>query len=360
MHEFNLQPGQQVISGIGSLDQLHRVVEKLGKSRAVVLTGNTLTTKTDLVKQVESELGEFHAGTFSGCQQHVPDHTVDAGVEFARDSNADCIVAFGGGSPTDTAKNVAHRLMGDAPREAVPQVAISTTLSAGEYTAIGGITDIVKKIKRGVRDPRIVPMAVILDPNVTVATPKDLWTTTGMKAFDHAVEALWSTRAQPLTDTLAMEAISKLSKNLIPSIEKNALDARLECQIGAWMSIYGVASLGLRLTHPMGHQIGGRWDVPHGVTSCITLPTVMRFLKPTTGEAQQKIAKAMGVDDPIAGVESLIASLGVPRKLSELGVPKDELSECAYAISYELTKTGSPDAETATEEVLTRLLEEMW
>jgi alcohol dehydrogenase class IV len=361
MNEFSLQPGQQVLSGIGSLDQLHRVVEKLGKSRAVLLTGKSLETKTDLVKKVEAALGGFHAGTFPGCQQHVPDHTVDAAETCAREVNADCVIAFGGGSPIDTAKIVCYRLMGDDdPREAMPQIAIPTTLSAGEYTGIGGITDTTKRIKRGIRDPRIVPMAVILDPEVTVDTPRELWATTGMKAFDHAVEAIWSVRAQPFTDTLAMEALRKLSRYLVPSIEKDALNARLECQLAAWMSIFGVASVGMRLTHPMGHQIGGRWDVPHGVTSCIVLPKVMKFLQPSTAEAQLKIAAAMGVDDPIEGIQSLIDSLDVPKTLSAAGVPKEELADCAHAISYELIKTGSPDAETATEEVLTGLLESMW
>jgi alcohol dehydrogenase len=360
IHDYKLQPGQRVISGLGSLDRLPDVLQSLGRSRAVIMTGNTLATKTDLVEQVKSALGELHAGTFAACKQHVPSETVDAALAFAKEAEADCLVSFGGGSPIDTAKIVAHRILEKSPREKFPQVAIPTTLSAGEYTGSAGMTDTKKRTKGGMRSWNVVPAAVILDPNVTTATPTQLWAATGMKAVDHAVEALWSPRAHPITDLLASEALTKLNAHLAASLDPKAMAARMECQFAAWMSIFGVTTAGMRLTHPMGHQIGARWNVPHGVTSCITLPTIARFLKPTTEAAQQKIATTLGASDAAIGLEALLDSLPVPRTLSELGVPREELRDCAEAISRELRRAGSPDAETATEDVLLALLEEMY
>jgi len=364
MHTYSFQSPQRVLSGRGSLQTLGTELESLGKTRALVLTGNTLATKTALVEQLEALLGNRHAGTFSGCKQHVPASTVDTAVEHARETGADVLIAFGGGSPIDTTKIVAHRMLGDRPREDMPQIAIPTTLSAGEFTAIGGITDEAKRIKRGVRDQRILPTLVIHDPEVTVDTPPELWASTGIKALDHAIEALWSPRAHPVTDTLALEAIRKLSTHLRASIDPGNLKAREECQLAAWMSIFGVSNVGMRLSHPLGHQIGARWNVPHGITSCIVLPEVMRYLAYSTADAQDRIADAMTIESAAGSapdkVRALIDSLHVPTRLSQVGAYRDELPLVAQAVEHELTASKSPDADTVTQKVILDILEKVW
>ncbi|MCH8204438.1 MAG: iron-containing alcohol dehydrogenase [Candidatus Hydrogenedentes bacterium] len=367
IHQYAFQPPQRVLTGPGALKNVASQLEKLGKRRALILTGNSLATKTELVGELEELLRGSHAGTFSGCKQHVLSRSVDEAVEHAREVNADALISFGGGSPIDTAKNVAYRLLGDAPREAMPQIAIPTTLSAGEFTAMAGITDEATRIKSGVGDSRLLPMVVIHDPEVTVETPAQLWVSTGVKALDHALEALWSARAHPVTDTLALEAIRRLRANLLDSVDPERIEARLQCMIAAWMSIFGVRNVGMRLSHPLGHQIGARWDIPHGVTSCIVLPEVMRFLAPSTSDAQARIAEAFGSDtngsnpeSAAESVEELIRSLEVPTKLSEAGAVREELPDVARAVAHELSAARSPDAGTATEEVLLELLERVW
>ena len=367
IHQYAFQLPQRILSGPGAIEKVAAQLERLGKNRALILTGNTLATKTDLVARLEKLLGPAHAGTFSGCKQHVLSGSVVEAVEHAREVGADALIAFGGGSPIDTAKNVAHRLLGDAPREAMPQIAIPTTLSAGEFTAHGGSTDEATRVKSGVGDPRILPAVVIHDPEVTVETPTQLWVSTGVKALDHAVEALWSPRAHPVTDTLALEAIRRLHANLRDSADPERIDARMECMIAAWMSIFGVRNVGMRLSHPLGHQIGARWNVPHGVTSCIVLPEVMRFLAPSTVDAQSRIAEALGngatgLSPALAAdsVEAMIGSLDVPTTLSEAGAVREELPDVARAVAHELSTARSPDAATATEEILLGLLERVW
>ena len=371
IQEYAFQLPQRVISGPGAAEKLPEQIEKLGKSRAFIVTGKTLATMTDLVSRIESLLGDAHVGTFTGCKQHVLSRSVDAATAHAREVNADVLIAFGGGSPIDAVKHVAHRLMGEGSRDDLPQIAIPTTLSAGEFTSIGGITDEESRVKSGIRDPRILPTVVIHDAELSVKTPTQLWASTGIKALDHAIEALWSPRAHPVTNTLALRAITLLHTNLRDSIDPENLAARQECLTAAWMSIFGVRNVGMRLTHPLGHQIGARWDIPHGVTSCIVLPEAMRFFAKKTAPAQRQIAEAFGIstggmDDAAAAskaadaVEALIQSLDVPMRLSDAGAIREEVPDVARAVAHELTVSRSPDADTATEEVLLDLLERVW
>lgn len=371
MREYIFAPEQRVISGVGSRVKLQETLERLGRRRVFLLTGRTLATQTTLVREVEGLLGSVHAGTFAECRQHVPAATVRAATEAAREVGADCLVAFGGGSPIDTAKVVAIELLGDRPREELPQIALPTTLSAGEFTFLAGVTDEQTRIKRGRADRRAMPAVVIHDPELTEPTPRELWAATGIKALDHAIEALWSARAHPVTDALAMEAIRKLRRHLRASLDPSNVTAREECFMAAWMSIFGAINVGMRLTHPLGHQIGARWDIPHGVTSCVVLPEAMRWLAPVTAPAQRKIAEAMGADvvgqpDDAAAemaaraVEELLADLGVPRRLRETSAKHEELEIVAEAVSHELKVFRSPDADRATPEELGRLLERCW
>lgn len=367
IQQYRFMPPQRVVSGCGAVDGLAKMVEGLGKKRAFILTGSSLATKTDLVERVQALLGDTWVGTFAGCRQHVLSSSVDEATAEARKAQADVIVSFGGGSPTDTAKNVAYRLLGDAPREDMPQITIPTTLSAGEFTPHAGMTDEATRIKAGVRDPRILPSVVILDPELTVETPQQLWASTGIKALDHAVEALWSPRAHPITDTLALEAIRRLTRHLKNSVDPSNLDDRLECQLGAWMSIFGVVNVGMRLSHPLGHQIGARWNVPHGITSCVVLPQVMRYLESSAADALTKVGHVF--DETLAPAEGVsvadrtaafIQSLGLPARLSEVGALQEELPDVAQAIADELDRARSPDAGTATKEIILELLESVW
>ncbi|MCS6926090.1 MAG: iron-containing alcohol dehydrogenase [Candidatus Binatia bacterium] len=369
IREYRFPQLEKVIFGVGAVARVPQELDRLGKERAFILTGKTLATKTDLVRTLETLLEDRWVGTYSGCRQHVPSQTVTEAVARAREAQADVLISFGGGSPIDTAKLVALELLGDRQQEALPQIAISTTLSAGEFTPFAGITDEKTRVKSVRGDPRIMPKIVVLDPEVTLATPLQLWAATGIKALDHAIEALWSVNPQPVTDVLAMEAIRTLYRFLPLSVqEPHNLEARHQCQIAAWMSIFGLANVGVRLSHIFGHQIGARWDVPHGITSCITLPHCMRFLAPQTLERQVCIAHALGI--PTAGrkpeevaaeaaqtVEAFIASFGVPQRLREVGAKEEELPAVAQAVIEESTLWHR---QQGAEEALLGLLRQMW
>src|SRR5208337_2217078 len=170
--------------------------------------------------------------------------------------------------------------------------------SAGEFTPFGGVTDETTRRKGGVGDPRLQPKTVILDPALTVETPAWLWASTGNKALDHAIEAGYSVRHQMLTDTLASRSIALLIAHLLPSMQTHGADElahRGRCQLAAWLSIFGAINTRLGLSHALGHQIGARWDVPHGVTSCITVPHVMRLMARLAPERFGPIAEGFGL-----------------------------------------------------------------
>ncbi len=370
IREYKFPLLEKVIFGAGAVAQVPKEIDRLGKERAFILTGKTLATKTDLVRKLETLLEDRWVGTYSGCQQHVPSQTVDEAVARAWEARADLLISFGGGSPIDAAKIAALQLLGDRPQDALPQIAISTTLSAGEFTQFAGATDEKTRVKSiRAADPRVVPKIVVLDPEVTIATPTQLWASTGIKALDHAIEALWSVNPQPVTDALAMEAIRKLHRFLPLSVqEPQNIEARGECQVAAWMSIFGLANVGVRLSHIFGHQIGARWDVPHGITSCITIPHCMRFLAPQTLDRQVLIAQALGLktdgrkpEDVAAEaahtVESFINSFAVPRRLRDVGAKEDELPAVAHAV---IEESAMWHRQQGAEEALLGLLRQMW
>ena len=366
--EFLFTRLEKVVFGPGKIAELGAELERRGCSRAVVVTGKSLGA-SPLLDRVTGAMAGRCAGIFAGAAQHVPSETVrDLTRELER-LDADAVVSFGGGSPIDTAKVAAASVMNgrDMTREAgelrlerafgaqpagaeILHIAVPTTLSAGEYTPGGGATDEASRIKRATLDPRLQPKVVINDPELTLATPEWLWASTGMRALDHAVEAAYSIRRQPFVDALAAKAIRLLTDHLPASLTAEGderIGHRGNCQIAAWCSLFGGFNTGLGVSHAMGHQIGPTWDVPHGVTSCITLPHAMRFMAGVAPDRFGTIAEGLGVTfdpaNPEPGaracaerVAAFVAGLPVPRTLSEVGVGHHELPGIAEAVRDEI------------------------
>lgn len=259
----------------------------------------------------------------------------------AKKQSADSLISLGGGSPIDSTKIVVKELSEDFRKPAFPHIAVPTTLSAAEFSHIAGTTDEASKRKMGFRDVRLVPRIVLLDPALTIPTPPWLWASTGIRSLDHAVESILSSRHQPWVDTLALEAVHLLFENLKPSTDhpedpKN----RLACQMAAWMSFAGVLSVGTGLSHSIGRVIGATWNIPHGITSCLTLPEVMRSELHGNEEMLAAIAKAEGRNlegvpsqdaalEATNGVAELIGKLGLSKRLSDYGIRAGDLPRIA-------------------------------
>lgn len=386
--EFNFTRLEKVIFGAGSISKLGRELDRRGLTRVVVVTGKSLGA-SKLLDQVTGALGPRCVAVFRGIAQHAPMATVRALTDELRRSNADAVVSFGGGSPIDASKvAIASILNGRdmtleggkldwdramAPRDpgrALPHIAIPTTLSAAEYTPAGGTTNEASRVKRGVLDARLQPAVVINDPILTLATPDWLWVATGMRALDHAVEAIYSTRHQAFTDALAAEAIRLLFRHLPGSIRSRGdeqLAHRGHCQMAAWFSLYGAINVRLGISHALGHKIGPTWDVPHGVTSCITLPHGMRFMAGIAPQRFGPIAEALGIvfepNNPGSAalacadrVAEFIAQFDVPHTLRTAGVAREEVSRIVAPVHEEVSFAGVVDRPVTADEIA-RLLD---
>ena len=348
--EYALTQLERVVFGTGCVERLGDELDRLGASRAVVVTGRTLGA-SPLLARVTGALGRRCVEVFAGSRQHVPASAVRALLDAVDSARADCLVSFGGGSPIDTAKAALHsRLTADpGASPSLPHIAIPTTLSAGEFTAVAGITDDGSRVKHAVVDARLAPRVVLLDPELTAATPGWLWAASGMRAVDHAVETLYSTFQHPVSSSQAASALRTLATQLGPSLEASRLDDRLDCQMAAWMSVQGIAYAGLGLSHALGHQIGPRWNVAHGVTSCITLPHAMRAIAAMRPDRFEAIAEALRIPFDAGhprraafacadAVAALVAALALPSSLSAVGVPRAELAGVAAVVHEVMTE----------------------
>jgi len=307
--------------GAGSVAHLQAELERLHADRVALVTTRSLVDKSE-------RLGVTTATTIL-VGQHAPLAQVDAGVEQAVGAGA--IVSFGGGSAIDAAKIISVRLVGDDGR-AVPHVAIPTTLSVAELAAGAGYTNDAGD-KAGMRDPRLLVETVIYDGDLALMTPLDLWLSTGIRALDHAVEGFLAEGEHPFNDAMALEAIRRLVDSL-PRAKSAPGDAgvRTENQLAAWFSFTLPGASAAGLSHVMGKQIGARHGIPHGVTSCLLLPHVMRYLAARMPERMSILSSTMGGDAPDR-VQRLIATLGLPRHISAYGVGEAELRRAAEELA---------------------------
>jgi maleylacetate reductase len=313
-------PTRRVHFGAGCLGKIEE--EARSSNQAFVVTGRTLNEKTDLVRRVEELLGGKHAGTFDAMGQHTPGSAVEKAAEEARGS--DLLVSVGGGSVIDGTKAVARELGYPA------HVAVPTTLSGAEWAHRVGVTDEAMGRKRGFADPEAVPPVVVLDPEATLFTPERLWLSTGIRALDHAVEGVLFGREHPVTDVTGLEGARRLVEYLPRSNESpEDVDLRAELQIAAWLSYFGPLNTPMGLSHDLGRRIGASYEVPHGITSCITLaPTLDRMRGNVDPERWQRLTESLG-GDPAEKVASLVAELGLPSRLREFDVPEADLPEIA-------------------------------
>jgi len=394
--QFAMLPMDDVHFGAGSVTKLAAALEQYGIARAVIITGNSLAQETDLVDRVAGATGGCVAGVFSATSQHVPRESVIAAADFVRSKNADAIISFGGGTPNDTAKAVticiaenitepdgleAIRIKFEYPdkleipslsADPLPMFAVPTTLSAGEFTFFVGITDRKRQVKDLYLDKRITAKCVFIDPELTLATPERLWLGTGMRSVDHCIEAMCSSTHQPFTDALAYRSLNMLVRYLRETkADPGDLTARGQCMVAAWMSVCGLASVALGLSHGIGHQLGARCNVPHGETSAVMLHNVMAFNRQETLAQQAWVAEAMGVDiGAMSEAEAASAAadevlklvrddLGLPWRLRDVGVSETDFDGIASDALEDLVVASNPRKVESKDQVI-ELLKTAW
>jgi alcohol dehydrogenase class IV len=381
MRQFMLTRLEKVISGAGSIERIGAELETRAAHRVLLVTSASLG-RSGLLERVRGALGSRCETVYARAAQHAPSGRVRELWGLLERTASDAVVSFGGGSVIDSAKvAVASRLNGrDMTAEAgaldfakaftgasargFVHIAVPTTLSAGAFTPGGGVTEETTREKRAVIDPRLQPCVVIHDPELTVATPDELWISTGIRVLDHAIEAIYAKRAHPLSSALAVRAIRMIVEHLPQSLGATPAHVahRGECLDAAWLSLYGAFSTGLGLSHALGHQIGPAWNVPHGLTSCIALVPAMRFMAELAPERFADVAEGLELEFHregarasalacAAAVEAFIARFKVPTRLRELGVERARLFDIATAVRDELETFDALDRSLTLEEI---------
>jgi maleylacetate reductase len=314
--------------GPGSVERLGEELARLGGTRVGLVTTRALTVEGSPVGAVRAALGRAVLAATAVVGQHAPVAQVERAVELAAAAGVDSIVSFGGGSAIDAAKMVSVKLGDQRDGRALLHVAVPTTLSAAELAGGAGFTNEAGD-KAGLRDSRLLADCVIYDAELTLATPLNLWLSTGIRALDHAVEGFLAAGDHPFSDVMALEAVRRLFATLPRArIAPDDVALRAENQLAAWFSFTLPGESASGLSHVMGKQIGARHGIPHGVTSCLLLPHVMRYVARSRPERMAALADATG-DDPPARVEALIGALGLPQHIGEFGIGQPELARAA-------------------------------
>jgi maleylacetate reductase len=257
---------------------------------------------------------------FYGVRPHSPQDTVAAATEQA--SEADALVALGGGSAIDTAKAV-------SAATGLPLVSIPTTYSGAEWTSFFGVRDEERGVKGGGGGAH--PVGIVYEPELTLDLPREETGGTSLNALAHCAEALYVKGRSPEADVHGLVGAGLIS-NALPLVlaDGHYAAGRRELLEGAMHAGAALAGAGLGLGHAMAQALGGRYGLPHGALNALCLPPALRFNEQVASMEIAKFGEAMGRHDPIARVEELARLAGFTL-LRHLGVPKDELGEVAAA-----------------------------
>ena len=343
---------------------LAKEFDRRGAQRGFLLMPEPLHRNCDFFGSIENALGGRIAGVYSSLPQHSPLPDVFDAAKRASELGCDLLVSIGGGSNIDAAKLVQYCLTIDkfemdevlASRSdkanqrrtgSVRHVCVPTTLSGAEFTYFAGGRNPRTMLKDAFVVPDLLPRTLIFDQSLATRTPLQLWLSSGLRAMDHAIEALCSGRNHPMGETLALAGVTKMRSGLAATLsDPDDLSARRTSQYGGWFcSVALVTGVPMGASHAIGHVIGSLFDVPHGLTSCIALPAVMRYNYDAVPEAFGSIAYALGGSAPHQApdlLRDLIASLGLPVSMGDVGLGRDAIGPIADGTMHEAWARTNP------------------
>lgn len=361
--------------GSGAIKEIVNEVKGRNLKKAFVCSDPDLI-KFNVTTKVTNILEESNLEyeIYSNIKPNPTIENVQNGVNAYKKSNADYIIAIGGGSSIDTAKAIGiiinnpefedvRSLEGVAPtkNKCVPIIAVPTTAgTAAEVTINYVITDAEKNRKFVCVDTNDIPVVAIVDPDMMESMPKGLTAATGMDALTHAIEGLITRGAWEMSDMFHIKAIELISKHLRGAVE-NTKEGREGMALGQYIAGMGFSNVGLGIVHSMAHPLGALYDTPHGVANAIILPTVMEYNAEVTGDKYKYIAKAMGVENvedmsveeyrkaAIDAVKKLSSDIGIPSNLKDI-VKVDDIDFLAQSAYDDACRPGNPK-ETSVEDI---------
>lgn len=361
--------------GSGAVQNVVVEAQRRGFKKALVVTDKDLV-KFNVAEKVTALLEQANLDyvLFDEVKANPSVDIIKKGVETFKQVGADYLIAIGGGSPIDSAKAIGIiinnpefsdvlSLEGVAPtkNKCVPIIAVTTTAgTAAEVTINYVITDEAKKRKFVCVDVNDIPVVAIVDPDMMASMPKGLTAATGMDALTHAIEGYITKAAWELTDALHLKAIEIISRSLRGAVE-NTPEGRAGMALGQYVAGMGFSNVGLGVVHSMAHPLSAYYDTPHGIANAVLLPYVMDFNKDFTGERYREIARAMGVQGvdqmspeeyrnaAVNAVKQLAKDVGIPEKLSAIGVQEADLPALSVDAFNDVCTGGNPRDCTAEE-----------
>lgn len=355
----------RVIYGRAASEAVREEAERLNAERVFLIASRTLNSKTDEIEKIQHTLGDKHAVTFDGIAQHTTRKQAAEVALHAKEARADLVVAVGGGSAVDLAKIVIMAMEHDIRDEAgfdpfpmgpgvsfspfrspkVRQIAVPSTLNGGEYNAAALVTDERQKLKQIFFHPQMMPVSIILDPALTLHTPTKLWMGSGTRSMDHGIEALCSPAGTPLADEVVLAGIRTLREGMIRTLQQpDDLEARRLSQYGSWLASFGLqARVPMGASHGIGHVLGGTFNVPHYYCTPVIMPSLLRYNKPFTEDAQKRLATALGApgDEAADAFTEFTRRLGLPGRLAEVGIGEDKFDQISkIAINHRFVKAN--------------------
>jgi maleylacetate reductase len=353
---------QEIIFGAGALEQIGVVLAQNNWTRACLVTTHSQRVNGNLAR-LQNLLGAKWGAAFDATQPHVPQQNVDDAIQLAREHNADVLVALGGGSAIGVAKATCHALE-------IPIIAIPTTYAGSEVTPVFGVTrerDGVAR-KETVNHPRVVPRVVLYDPALTLDLPRELTASTGINAFAHCVEAVYSAARNPLSSAAALYGARLIYRTLPRCVEQGAdLRARSELMQGAYLAGMALANVAMGLHHGVCHVLGGTLNVPHGIANAIVLPHAIRFNADACAAELAQLAREIGIEaegDELAArelgkrVAQWTRLMQLPARLRDVGVRETDLELVARLAANSKTVQNNP--KKISEAEMQNFLSEMW
>ncbi|QLE84719.1 L-threonine dehydrogenase [Shewanella sp. Scap07] len=342
------------VLGQNAVDDAISDIKTLGFKRALIVTDQPLVD-IGLVAQVTEKLGQADVSSviFAGVQPNPTVGNVEAGLKLLTANDCDFVVSLGGGSPHDCAKGIAlvatnggsikdYEGLDVSVKPQLPLVAINTTAgTASEMTRFCIITDEERHIKMAIVDKHTTPILSVNDPELMLAKPAGLTAATGMDALTHAIEAYVSIAANPITDACAIKAIELIKGNLVEAVENGQnIDARDQMAYAQFLAGMAFNNASLGYVHAMAHQLGGFYDLPHGVCNALLLPHVQEYNAQVAAPRLKDVAKAMGVDvsgmsdeqgaqAAIDAIKALSVAVHIPENLTKLGVKAEDIPTLA-------------------------------
>ena len=355
------------LMGVGCSKEAGPQAKALGATKLLIVTDAGLA-KMGVADKIKGQMEEagLQAVIFDGAEPNPTDKNVHDGVKVYQDSKCDGIVSLGGGSSHDCGKGIGLVIgngghirdfegVNKSTKPMPPFLAINTTAgTASEMTRFCIITNTDTHVKMAIVDWRCTPNIAINDPVLMVGKPAALTAATGMDALTHAVEAYVSTIATPITDACAIKAIELIAKYLSAAVANgDNLEARDKMAYAEYLAGMAFNNASLGYVHSMAHQLGGFYNLPHGVCNAILLPAVSQFNLIACPERFADIAVALGeniaglsvaeaAQKAITAIRRLSASIGIPAGLKELNVKEEDLKIMAENAKKDACQLTNP------------------